>query len=318
MKHITVSNGAIELNVAVAGEGPLIVCVHGWPELWCSWRHQLERLPRLGYRVAALDVRGYGGSSKPPDVADYVLRKLARDVIAVIDALGEERAILFGHDWGAPISWITAQLHPDRVSAVALLSVPFIPLGDRGFLDLMRSIYAGRFFYQLYFQPEGVAEAEIEADLRTALRRIYFTWSGDAPPNHWLGAKPADATLLEGLEDPEPFPSWMSDADFDVYLNAFSVGGFRGPLNRYRAHDLDHADLVELQGQPLAQPSCFVAGERDSMRALIPGMDLYQNPGLACADFRGSVIVPGAGHWVQQEAPDATHHALEGFLRTLA
>lgn len=317
MEFVTIENGPIKLNVAVAGQGPLILCVHGWPELWYSWRHQIAHFSRRGYKVAALDVRGYGGSSKPHDIADYKMRSLALDVAAVIDQLGGGSAILFGHDWGSPIVGNTAQLHPGKVSAVAQLSVPYMPQGDTPFLELMRTIHKDRFFYQLYFQNEGVAEAELEADVRTALRKIYYGISGDAPLNKFLANKPASAKLLDGMIDPQPFPKWMSDADLQVYTDAFQAGGFRGPINRYRAQDLDFKDLAELAGKPLAQPSFFIGGERDAVRAFMPGMDLYANPGVACTDFRGSVILPRAGHWVQQEAPDETNTALEGFLKTL-
>ncbi len=235
MEFVTVRNGDAALNVAVAGEGPLILCVHGWPELWYSWRHQLAHLPALGYKVAALDVRGYGGSSKPADIAAYSINTIATDLVAIIDALGGGRAILFGHDWGGPIVWNTALLHPEKVAAVAGLSVPYIPRGEASLVTLARTLYADRFFYQLYFQEPGVAEAELEADIPTALRKLYFAISGDAPLDKWLEVKPPDAKLLDGMEDPHPFPAWLSDADLAVYVAAFRAGGFRGPLNRYRA-----------------------------------------------------------------------------------
>lgn len=317
MEFVTVRNGDIALNVAVAGSGPLILCVHGWPELWYSWRHQLTHFAARGYTVAAMDVRGYGGSSKPHDIAAYTLRNLASDVAAVAEALGGGKAILFGHDWGAPIAWTTSVLYPQTITAVAGLSVPYIPMSDAPFTDLATQIYGDRFFYQTYFQAEGVAEAEMEADVPAALRKVYFALSGGAPLNKWLDHKPVDAKLLEGMDDPNPYPAWMSDADLKVYADAFTAGGFRGPVNRYRAQRLDPAELTAIAGQPVTQPAFFVAGERDAVRAFIPGMDLYADPGAACADFRGSVIIPGAGHWVQQEAPAETNAALQAFLTAL-
>jgi pimeloyl-ACP methyl ester carboxylesterase len=317
MDVVSVENGPITLKVAAAGQGPLILCVHGWPELAYSWRHQVEHFAARGFRVAALDVRGYGGSSKPREIADYTLARLASDVAAVIDRLGDGRAIVFGHDWGAPISWTTALLYPGKVPAVALLSVPYIPLGQISFIDMMQALYKDRFFYQLYFQREGVAEAELEADVRTSLRKVYFAWSGSAPAGMWEARKPVDAGLLDGLIDPQRFPAWMSERDMDVYVEAFRAGGFRGPLNRYRAQNIDFADLKEYVGKPLPQPSCFIGGERDMVRAFIPGMDLYADPGVGCADFRGATILPGIGHWVQQEAPNETNAALERFLASL-
>lgn len=317
MDFVSVRNGDVALNVAVKGEGPLILCVHGWPELWYSWRHQIERFCTQGYTVAAVDVRGYGASSKPQPIAAYSMTQIVSDLVAIIDALGGGRAILFGHDWGSPIVWNTALLQPGKVAAVAGLSVPYIPRGEAPLVALFDALYPGRFFYQRYFQAEGVAEAELEADVETALRKIYFALSGEAPLNKWIEQKPLDAKLLDGMVDPRPFPAWMSQADLSVYVEAFKAGGFRGPLNRYRAQGIDFADLAPFAGKAVAQPAFFVGGERDAVRSFIPGGDLYADPGAACADFRGSVIVPGAGHWVQQEAPAATNAALERFLAGL-
>jgi pimeloyl-ACP methyl ester carboxylesterase len=318
LDFVTVQNGSIDLNVAVEGRGPLILCVHGFPELWYSWRQQIAHFSRHGYKVAALDVRGYGDSSKPHEIAAYSIRQLASDTAAAIDQLGGGTAILFGHDWGAPIVWNTALLYPSKVTAVAGLSVPYFPKGPVSFIEMAKAIYKDRFFYQLYFQKEGIAEAEFQADIPAALRKLYFASSGAAPLNKgWLEHKPADANLLDGMIDPQPFPDWMSEKDLHVYSEAFEAGGFRGPLNRYRAQMIDFEEMAEFTGLPVTQPSYFIAGERDPVRSLIPGTDLYANPGQACTDFRGSVILPGIGHWVQQEAPVETNEALQGFLKGL-
>ncbi len=317
MDFAEIANGAQRLRVAVQGNGPVLLCVHGWPELWYSWRHQIEHFAGAGYRVAAMDVRGYGGSSKPADVASYTMRELASDVAAVARALSDEPVVLLGHDWGAPIVWNTSLLHPEQVRAVAGLSVPYIPASDSLGLDMFDQLYAGRFFYQLYFQAPGVVEAELEADVAAALRKIYFALSGDAPLDAWLADKPRDAKLLDGMADPEPFPSWLTDEDLAVYADAFTSGGFTGPINRYRAQRIDFEELAALRGATVEQPACFVAGERDAVRHFIPGGDLYADPDAACSDLRVSRIIPGAGHWVQQEAPEATNEALAAFLDEL-
>ena len=317
MEFVTLQNGQIDLNVAVEGRGPLILCVHDFPELWYSWRHQIAHFSKRGYKVAALDVRGYGRSSKPHEIAAYSIRELASDVAAAIDQLGGGTAILFGHDWGAPVVWTSALLYPDKVTAVAGLSVPHIPKGPVAFIEMAKAMYKDRFFYQLYFQKEGVAEAEFETNIPAGLRKAYFALSGAAPLNKWLEQKPADAKLLDGMIDPQPFPDWMSEQDFQFYVEAFRAGGFRGPLNRYRAQNIDFQEMADFAGKPVTQPSYFVAGERDAVRSFVPGMDLYANPGIACTNFRGSVILPGIGHWVQQEAPAETNAALEGFLKGL-
>jgi pimeloyl-ACP methyl ester carboxylesterase len=317
MDFVSVKNGDISLNVAVKGEGPLIVCVHGWPELWYSWRWQMDHFSALGFKVAALDVRGYGGSSKPTEVAAYSLRQLASDVVAVIDHFAAAPAILFGHDWGAPIVWNTTLLHPERIRAVAGLSVPYMPRGEMSFIELAKILYKDRFFYQLYFQKEGPPEAEFEADIPAALRKIYFSASGDSPRDGLLMEKGPDSTMLDGMPDPDPFPAWMSAADLKVYVDAFTAGGFRGPFNRYRAQNIDFAEMADYAGAKIPQPAFFVAGERDPVRNFVGGMDLYANAGAALEDFRGSVIIPKVGHWVQQEAPEAVNVALEGFVKAL-
>jgi pimeloyl-ACP methyl ester carboxylesterase len=315
MRTITVRNGDISLNLVVAGPDDSaalpILCVHGWPELSHSWRHQLAHFAAAGRRIAAMDVRGYGASDKPDAIAAYSLKALASDVAAVIKALGG-KAILFGHDWGAPIVWNTALRYPDEVAAVAGLSVPFSPWGETRFLDMMRVMHAGKFFYQFYFQAEGVAEAELSAD-SDALAKLYFNLSGDAEfPG--FGRKLPDATVLEGLEFPDPLPAWLTAEDLAVYKAAFAAGGWRGPLNRYRAQDIDFEDAIPLRGKFITQPAAFIAGARDPVRHFAPGMDLYAAAGAACADFRGTTLIEGVGHWVQQEAPDATNAALSAFV----
>ena len=308
-----IDTNGISMRVAVAGDGPLVILVHGFPELWYSWRHQIPALAAAGYRVAAPDVRGYGGSDKPPEVDAYRMRTLSGDIVELIDALGGQSAVLIGHDWGAPICWNTAMLHPGRVRAVAGLSVPFFPRGSVPPLQMYRVLYAGRFFYQLYFQEEGVAETELEADVRTTLRKVYYGASGDneGPP---LESGDLNRGLLDGRIDPDRFPAWMTDEDLDYFVAAFEAGGFRGPLNRYRCMDADWAELTELSGAKIFQPSFFMAGSRDLVRHLVPGYDLYVDPGAHCADFRGQVIVDGKGHWIQQEAAEEVTEALLRFL----
>ena len=316
MDFVTVANGDVSLNVAVQGDGPLILCVHGWPELWYSWRHQLAYFSTLGFKVAALDVRGYGDSARPHPIEAYTMKALTSDVAAVIDALGEGQAILFGHDWGAPIVWNTALLYPDKVRGVAGLSVPYFPRGESSMLKVAEQIYAGRFFYQLYFQKEGVAEAEFEADSNDALRKIYFMASGDNR-NPGFGDKGPDDGMLVGLTSPEPFPAWASDADLKVFSDAFDKSGWRGPLNRYRAQNIDFDELADLKGVPVTRPACFIAGERDPVRYMIPGVDMFARAADNCTDFRGTTLLPGIGHWVQQEAPAETNAALEAFVKGL-
>jgi len=310
------SNG-VALRAAVAGDGPPVILVHGFPELWYSWRHQIGPIAEAGWRVIAPDVRGYGGSDKPEPVAAYDMATMIADVIGLIDAAGAEKAVLIGHDWGAPICWNTAALHPERVTAVAGLSVPHRPRGPAPLIALWRKLYAGRFLYQLYFQAEGVAEAELEADVPAALRKIYFSASGDRPAasQAWLDKGP-DARLLEGMIDPSPFPDWLDSGDIAYYADAFRAGGFRGPLNRYRNQERDWEMLPALSKARITPPSCFIAGARDIVRSFVPGSDAYADAGAVCDDFRGTTLIDGEGHWIQQEAPAQVTAALLAFLAT--
>lgn len=318
MDERVVTNGDIELRVEVTGSGPTILCVHGWPELSHSWRHQVAHFTERGYMVAAMDVRGYGGSSAPSEVERYTMRELTSDVAAVIEALGDEPVVLFGHDWGAPIVWHTAIRYPDRVRGVAGLSVPHTPPGPVSLLDIFDQVYADRFFYMLYLARPGVPEAELGADPRTALKRIFHTLSGAGESDAFLADAPRDVSLLDLLPDAPDGPlSFMSDDDLDRYAEAFARSGFVGGVNRYRAQALDPDDSADIHGATVDVPSCFVAGELDMVRNMVPGVDLFADPGAACTDFRGATLVPGAGHWVQQEAPAATNAALEAFVDSL-
>lgn len=324
MDRLIIDNHGVRLHMIAAGPEsggpedagrPPILCVHGWPELAQSWHHQIAHFAARGHRIAAIDVRGYGRSDKPHDIAAYRLSVLASDVAAAIDRLGG-RAILFGHDWGAPIVWHTALRHPERVIAVAGLSVPYAPMGDTPYLAQMRAVHAGRFFYQLYFQDEGVAEAELGGD-PDALLKIYYGISGAGMAAGAMKPKPEGATFLEGMPLPDRIPDWLGQDELEAAKAAFAAGGWRGPLNRYRAQDLDFEERAPVKGRPIPQPACFIGGALDPVRLFVPGVDLYALAGAHCADYRGTTIIDGAGHWVQQEAPAATNAALEAFVAGL-
>ena len=316
--ELVVRNGDINLRVEVSGNGPTVLCIPGWPELASSWRHQVAHLTSRGHRVAVLDVRGYGGSSVPKEIERYTLRELAGDVAAVVDALEEGPVVLLGHDWGAPIAWTTAIRFPDRVRAVAGLSVPYTSPSALSLVDLFDQLYVDRFFYMLYFQEPGVAEEAFESDLRGALKRVFFAPSGDAPVNSFLPNAPRDATLLPLLPEPPSGPlSFLPDEELDKIVAQFAHTGLTGAFNRYRALKFDAETSSDLLGAAVDQPSCFVAGELDPVRAMVPGVDLFANAGSGCTDFRGTTLVNGAGHWVQQEAPEKVNIALDRFLESI-
>src|SRR5262245_41972070 len=219
-----IETNGVRLRVVVEGKGPLVILLHGFPQCWYLWRHQIGPLVEAGFQVAAPDQRGYGGSDRPAEIEAYNIIELTNDVIGLADALGHEQFIVVGHDWGAPVAWYTSLLHPERVRAVAGMSVPYA----RGRIGAMtrQENFGDNFWYMVYFHQPGLAEAELEADTRKSLRTIYFAISGDAPEGLWFAQKPTTAKLLDGMMDPELLPSWLTEEDLDYYIAQFEQSGF--------------------------------------------------------------------------------------------
>jgi pimeloyl-ACP methyl ester carboxylesterase len=314
--------GEVTLRCAIEGPepgtAPLVIMVHGFPESWYSWRHQLGPVAEAGFTACAIDVRGYGGSDKPPRVEDYTLEKIANDLVGLTRALAPgEKSVLIGHDWGAPIVYNSALTRSDVFRAVAALSVPFVGAPLQPFTEVFREHYTakGRFFYQEYFQQPGVAEAEAEADPRDFVARMMYSISGDvAPGEYW--DKPLGATFLQGLPDPQPVP-WLSKADLDYYAAEFTASGFRGPLNRYRNHERDYEWLKAWQGKKIEQPCLFIGGTRDLATTLFGAVpDPIAATRMFAPRSEGHVL-EGCGHWTQQERPEEVNALLIDWLKRL-
>jgi pimeloyl-ACP methyl ester carboxylesterase len=310
--HRCVRANELDIHLAEAGHGPAVVLLHGFPELWYSWRHQLPALAAAGYHAIAPDLRGYGRTSVPPAVGDYAMVRMVADVTGILDVLGVRRAVVVGHDWGANIAWACAQLQPDRVAAVAALSVPFQPRAPEPPLSLLRRLAAARFNWALYFQGQA-AEAELELDAARSLRLMYYALSGDAPEDlasRLLGGLPAGSSLLDPIPAPARLPAWLSEDDLSYYAAEFTRTGFAGALNRYRNLDRDWADLGHLGSETITQPALFIGGERDTATRFVDRKPMER----AVADLR-SVVIPGCGHWIQQERPDEVNDELIAFLK---
>lgn len=316
----TVDAGKAKIRAAVEGEGPLVVMVHGFPESWYSWRDQIGPVAKAGFQVAAIDVRGYGGSDKPQPIEAYDMEALTGDVAGVIDALSADgTGILIGHDWGAPIVWNTALSRPEKIRAVAGLSVPFSGVPQRPFTEIFTEAFTskGHFFYQAWFQNVGPPEAEAEADVRGFLRKFYYGICGDAPDGTWP-AKKHGATLLEGMVDPDPFPAWLTDEELDYYVGEFEGSGFRGPISRYRNHERDFAWLQQFKGRRLEMPTLLIGGDRDPA---FNGFGRIPDPAAMMrghvTDLRSVHVLPGVGHWTQQERPAEVTAILLDWLKGL-
>jgi pimeloyl-ACP methyl ester carboxylesterase len=307
--HRRVETNGVGLHVAEAGEGPLVVLCHGWPELWYSWRHQLPALAGAGYRAVAPDQRGYGGSDRPEAVEDYDIVHLTDDLCGLLDAYGAERATFVGHDWGASVVWALARRVPERVERVAAMSVPFRPRSSRPPTELLRLLHGDRFFYILYFQSVGPADAELGKDPELTLRRVLWGVSGDAPPGAWTAGRKGDG-MLAGMAEPERLPQWLPAEDLAYYAREFARTGFTGGLNWYRNLDRNWELEAAWDDRRVEAPALFVAGERDPvLRFIRPDAMEEWVPGL-----RGRLILPGAGHWIQQERPAEVNGALLKFL----
>jgi pimeloyl-ACP methyl ester carboxylesterase len=313
IKQRTIKSNGINMRISEAGEGPLVLLIHGFPESWYSWRHQLPALAAAGYHAVAPDQRGYGGTDKPAAIEDYDVLHLTGDAVGVLDALGEKTAVVVGHDWGALVAWNCALLHPERFTAVCGMSVPYTGRAPMPPTQLMKAMTGDNFFYILYFQEPGVAEAELEADVRRSLRLFIWGASAEGADEGMAWGKPASSKLFDGMKDPATMPPWISDADVDYYVGEFERSGFRGPINWYRNFDRNWELTPQLTGAQVKQPALFVAGEADGVLRFAPMDPMKQLvPNLKI------VMIPKVGHWTQQEAPKETNTALIDWLKELS
>jgi pimeloyl-ACP methyl ester carboxylesterase len=316
--HRIVEVNGIRLHIAEEGKGPLVVLLHGFPECWYSWRHQFTPLAEAGYRVVAPDQRGYGSSDRPEAIDAYTMLHLTGDVIGLVHALGEQRAVVVGHDWGAPVAWQTALLRPDVVRGVAGLSVPPQPRGEAPPLQAMRELYGGQFYWN-YFEQPGVAEAEFSADIRDLMRRFLYGASGDNPGNvtPQQPLVPPGGGFLSQVAAPQELPGWLTEDDIDVFAASFAESGFAGGLNWYRNLDRNWELGAPWAGAQLQVPGLYIAGDRDLVLAF-PGMaELLAVFTHVFPTIAQPVVLPGCGHWTQQERPDEVNAELIGFLRSL-
>jgi pimeloyl-ACP methyl ester carboxylesterase len=323
VNHRTVETNGIRMHLAEQGTGPLVLLCHGFPESWYSWRHQLSALADAGFHAVAPDMRGYGQTDHPEAIDQYTLLHLVGDMVGLLDALGSESAVIAGHDWGAPVAWHAALLRPDRFRGVIGLSVPFVPRGKARPTTVMPQ-NDGELFYQLYFQTPGVAEREFEADVRRSIRSLLYSGSGDAPRRGGstsspgtVGMVPRQGGFLTRAVNPESPPAWLTEADVDFYTAEFERAGFRGGLNWYRNIDRNWELLAPFAGAQVTVPALYVAGDRDLVVAF-PGMDkLIPNLSKFVPQLRQTIMLPGCGHWTQQERPGEVNAAMIDFLRSL-
>ena len=320
LKQYEIDVRGVKIHIVEAGEGPMVLFIHGFPESWYSWRHQLAAVSSAGYRAVAIDVRGYGDSYAPDAIDEYRLVHLAGDCVGVVQTLGEQSSLIVGHDWGSPIAATAACFRPDIFQGVALISVPYTPRGDNKPSDFFKLLGGEEEFYIEYFQKPGRAEAEIAENPAKWLEGFYFTASGDAPPllenEIGMGFISPGGKLKDRLKIPEHLPQWLTAEDLSFYVKQFEKSGFTGPLNRYRCVDLDWVDLRIHHETPLIQPSLYIGGDKDGPTILGAGSIARFSETLP--NLVNSVILPNVGHWIQQEDPDSTNSLLLDFFDTFS
>jgi pimeloyl-ACP methyl ester carboxylesterase len=301
----------IDLFLLEQGTGPLVVLCHGWPELSYSWRHQIAAIADAGFHVVAPDMRGFGRSSAPADIAAYSIFDTVGDMVGLVQALGENSAVIIGHDWGAPVAWHAALFRPDIFTAVAGLSVP-PPFRGRGRpLETLRQNGIDNFYWQ-YFQTPGRAETEFERDVALTLRTLLGR--GFSDPAASLFIAEGRGFLGEARAD-RPLPDWLGEADLGVFTEAYRASGFRGGLNWYRNIDRNWDLTAPWQDSRIRQPSLFIAGAQDAVITGLNGAKRISELERVLPNLRQKLIIEGAGHWIQQERPGEVNAALIDFIR---
>ncbi len=309
-----IETNGVTLQTVVEGDGPLVVLLHGWPQCWYLWRHQIDPLVAAGYRVAVPNQRGYGASSAPQEVSAYNIRELAADVAGIAPALGYDEFTVIGHDWGCLAAWNTALLHEDTCKAVMGLSVPVWRVGP----EIVNPPDADdRFWYIRLFQTPGATEPQLESDLGRSLLGIYYALGAESPAASWVHQleHPKDHSFHQVFPVPEKLPAWLTQEDLDYYVEQYRTSGFRGPNNWYRNMPINNEITPELEGKRFSQPAAFAAGAQDDVLLMVPDWrDTFE---AAFEDLRFLEIVDGAGHWLQMEKPVETNALILRFLEGL-
>ncbi len=305
----TIAANGIDIFLTEEGSGPLVLLCHGWPELSYSWRHQLPALAAAGFHVVAPDMRGFGRTSAPLDINAYSIFDIVGDMVALVAALGQQKAIIIGHDWGAPVAWHAAMFRPDVFTAVGGLSVPPPWRGRERPLDALAKSGVTNFYWQ-YFQTPGVAEAEFERDIDYTLRSISFGSNASLFLQEGFG-------FLGDPARPRKLAPWSSESDHAHVVENYTRSGFRGGLNWYRNLDRNWDLTAPWQGAQIHQPSIFIAGAKDAVVTGIIGGKRVAEMDRVLPNLKRKLIIEGAGHWIQQERPAEVNAALIEFLKNV-
>ena len=310
MKHSNIATNGINLHVVELGEGQPVLLCHGFPDTWRGWRRQMEALADGGYRAIAVDMRGYGRSSAPTDEGVYTPFHTVGDLVGLLDVLKISTVSIVGHDFGADVAWNATMMRPDRFKAIFAISVPFLPHGETSFLEQLHSAGLDDFYMFQLMRAESDA---VWDQARNPISSALYWLSAAPPPEERFD--PFDPTRMFDRPAPMDVPPWADKEDVAFTTSEFRRTGFRGGLNYYRSIQPGFDLAAPFKGSLIYQPSFFVMGEADGLKELLSSSpDGLREclPGL-----RGQIEIKGAGHWVQQEKPEAVNDALLGFLREI-
>ncbi len=308
-----IETNGIRMHYAEEGSGPLVLLLHGFPESWHSWRHQLGALAEAGYHAVAPDLRGYGQTDQPEALEAYDVFQLTGDVVGLVNGLGEKSAVIVGHDWGALITAYAALFRPDLFRAVALLSVPYSPRGRMNHTEWEQRTYPGKVFYQASLRSPG-ANQFLMSDVRSSLLKGLYSLSGEAEgEDRWSPVR--DPAAARGISIAPKMPSWLTEEDLDFLVEEYTRTGFTGGLNYYRNMDRNWALTPFLDGAKILQPTLFIAGDRDPVIEFTRGA--YDHLAVNIPNLKKQVLLQGVGHWTQQERPEEVNRLLIEFLQAL-
>ncbi|MFB7716367.1 alpha/beta fold hydrolase [Nocardia sp. NPDC056100] len=317
LTHRTVDTGEIRMHVAEQGQGYPVIFCHGFPHTWFMWHNQLEAVAAAGYRAIAPDLRGYGRTDAPAGLESYTNAAVIGDLLFLLDDIGADKAVFVGLDFGAQLVWELSLRAPERVAAVAVLNNPFSPRPPRAPSAFWTRAAEKHFLHLSYFQTPGIADAELAADTRGFLARVYYSLSGEY---HYLDTwkNPPGLGYLDVLPEAPPLPwSWLSQEEFDTLVADFERTGFTGGLNWYRNLDRNWELTEAFADAKVSVPAFFLYGEKDPDMEGFSGRDPLATMRAGVPDLRTVIEVPAAGHLVQLERPDAVNAFLVDTLQAL-
>lgn len=309
IEHRRVWTNGIWMHIAEKGEGPVVLLIHGFPQLWSSWKYQINHLAEHGYRVVAPDMRGYGDSDCPKNPASFTILHLVADLVRLLDELGEKQAFVVGHDWGAQVAWHLCLFRPDRVRAVVNLGVPYLPRSPEiKPIKFMTQVFGEGFYISQFQDTERAEKSFSKYDSFTILKKFLFINAPD------LLAAPPGVEIIDFLETPASLPHWITAEDLEFQASKFQISGFTGALNYYRAMDMNWELLGPWQGAKITVPAKLIVGNKDTGYESFGTRDYIQGEEFRSFVTELEVVVIDGHHFIHQEKAEQVTTEILSFF----